>query len=438
MLKIIEQPRYSCALGVQQTVVAIERAIPILHSGPGCCSKITGIIGQGDGYAGGNSIPCSNISESEVIYGGEEKLRGVINGSFEVMDADLFVVLTGCTSDIVGDDVKRVTGEYQVQGKPIVFVETGGFKSNNYVSHEAVVNAIVDQYVEKYAADKSIIKGLVNVFATLPYQDPFWNGNLEEIKRVLEGIGLKVNVLFGPGSGGVSEWLTVPKAQFNIVLSAWAGLGIVKHLEDKYGTPYLHIPYLPVGGIETSKFLRLVGGFGKIDPGITEDFIQREEKKFYAHIERMADFLLEFKYGLPRKFYSILDASYSIGISKYLLNELGIIPAKQFIIDNTPEEYQALIKEQFRQISEYRSADVFFEINAGAVHEQIRQDNIKNRVLILGSCWESNLAKELKADLLILSVPVTFRLVLDCGYFGYKGGLRIIEDIYDRVLETYR
>jgi nitrogenase molybdenum-iron protein beta chain len=301
VLKIIEQPRYSCALGVQQTVVAIERAIPILHSGPGCCSKITGIIGQGDGYAGGNSIPCSNISESEVIYGGEEKLRGVINGSFEVLDADLFVVLTGCTADIVGDDVKRVTGEYQEQGKPIVFVETGGFKSNNYVSHEAVVNAIVDQYVEKYAADKSITKGLVNVFATLPYQDPFWNGNLEEIKRVLEGIGLKVNVLFGPGSGGVSEWLTAPKAQFNIVLSAWAGLGIVKHLEDKYGTPYLHIPYLPVGGIETSRFLRLAGEFGKIDPGITEDFIRREERKFYAHIERMADFLLEFKYGLPRK-----------------------------------------------------------------------------------------------------------------------------------------
>lgn len=163
-----------------------------------------------------------------------------------------------------------------------------------------------------------------------------------------------------------------------------------------------------------------------------------KKRSFMRTSKEWRIFCLNSNTDCQEKFYSILDASYSIGISKYLLNELGIIPAKQFIIDNTPEEYQALIKEQFRQISEYRSAEVFFEINAGAVHEQIRQDNIKNRVLILGSCWESNLAKELKADLLILSVPVTFRLVLDCGYFGYKGGLRIIEDIYDRVLETYR
>lgn len=58
--------------------------------------------------------------------------------------------------------------------------------------------------------------------------------------------------------------------------------------------------------------------------------------------------------------------------------------------------------------------------------------------LILGSSWESSLAKEIKADLLILSVPITYRLVLTCGYVGYNGGLRVAEDIYDRVLDTYR
>jgi nitrogenase molybdenum-iron protein alpha/beta subunit len=40
-----------------------------------------------------------------MVYGGEKRLRSVIDGAFEVIDADLYVVLTGCTSDIVGDDV---------------------------------------------------------------------------------------------------------------------------------------------------------------------------------------------------------------------------------------------------------------------------------------------------------------------------------------------
>ncbi|OPY58891.1 MAG: Nitrogenase component 1 type Oxidoreductase [Pelotomaculum sp. PtaU1.Bin035] len=150
------------------------------------------------------------------------------------------------------------------------------------------------------------------------------------------------------------------------------------------------------------------------------------------------DFLLEFRYGLPRRFYTLLDASYAVGFSKFLLHELGIIPAKQFIVDNTPGKFQGAISEQFAHISALRSAEVAFLTDGGAIQEEIRADENKNRALILGSAWERELAKNLGADLLILSVPVTYRLVLSCAYAGYRGGIRAIEDIYGRVLDTYR
>jgi len=67
MSKFIEQPRYSCALGAQQSVVAIKRAVPIVHAGPGCSGKISRLIGQGEGYAGGSTIPCTNSSETEIV-----------------------------------------------------------------------------------------------------------------------------------------------------------------------------------------------------------------------------------------------------------------------------------------------------------------------------------------------------------------------------------
>ncbi len=438
MLKFIEQPRYSCAIGAQQTVVAIKRGVPILHAGPGCSSKVSSLIGQGEGYAGGNTIPCTNTGEAEVVYGGEGRLRNVVDGAFKVIDADLYVILTGCTSDIVGDDVGRVTGEYQAQGRPVVYAETGGFKSNNYVSHEVVVNAIIDQYVDVHNKGGNIRKGLVNVFATVPYQDPYWNGNLEEIKRILEGIGLTVNILFGNESGGVYEWKTIPDAEFNILINTWTGLGIVRHLEEKYGTPYMQFPYLPIGGIETTRFLKQVAGFGELNGEKVDAFIQKEEEKYYSFIERTADFMLEFRYGIPRRFYTILDAAYSIGFSKFLLSELGIIPAKQYVIDDTPEEFREEIKKQFAAISDLRSAEVSFSIDGGAIQQEIREEPQKNRAIILGSGWERDLASDIKADLLIISAPVTYRLVLNCGYAGYNGGLRAIEDIYDRVLNTYR
>ena len=439
MSNFIEQPRYSCALGAQQSVVAIKRAVPVVHSGPGCSVKIQNLIGQGEGYAGGSTIPCTNSTENEIVFGGVDKLRGVIEGAFKVIDADLFVVLTGCTSDIVGDDVAQITGEFQDEDKPIVYVETGGFKSNNYVSHSDVVKAVIRQYVDKFAQQKDDkIPGLVNLFATIPYQDHYWNGNLYELKRVLEGIGLQVNVLFGTESRGTKEWLTIPRAQFNILASAWPGLEIVKDLEKRYGTPYYHFPYLPIGGGETTKFLRGVAEFGGLDQEKVERFIAKEEETFYSYIERMADFMLEFRYGLPRTFYTLLDATYAVGFAKYLLNELGILPGRQYIIDDTPEEFREGIREQFRHISEFRSAEVDFINDGGQIQEEIRRDSPKNRSLILGSGWERDLARDIDADLLIISVPVMYRLVLNGGYAGYNGGLRAIEDIYDRVLHTYR
>ena len=341
-------------------------------------------------------------------------------------------------SDIVGDDVGSVTTEYQEKDKPIVYVETGGFKSNNYVSHSTVVNAIIDQYVDKFKNNEGVKKGLVNVFATVPYQDPYWSGNLEEIKRVLEGIGLEVNILFGNESKGIEEWKTIPNAEFNIVASSWVGLDIAEHLKNKYKTPYVHFPYLPIGAIATSKFLRQVGELRHLDKAKVEDFIKKEEEKFYFHIEKTADFMLEFRYGLPRRFYSILDASYSLGFSKFLLNELGILPGKQFIVDDTPEQYKEAIIKEFDNISEFRSAEVEFNVDAGSVQIEIEKEPQENRSLILGSGWDRDLATNLNADLLIVSVPVTYRLVLNCGYAGYNGGLRAIEDIYDRVLNTYR
>jgi nitrogenase molybdenum-iron protein beta chain len=437
MSTFIEFPRYTCALGAQQSVVAIPKAVPISHSGPGCGTKIEGLIGQGEGYAGGNTIPCTNVSEMEVIYGGENKLRSVIQGAFQVLDADLYVVLSGCTSDIVGDDIASVVSEYQKTGHPIVYAETGGFKSNNYRSHEVVVNQIVDQYVDHRRQD-GVSRGLVNVFASIPYQDPFWNGNLEELKRILQGIGLKVNILFGNGSEGVAEWQTIPNAQFNLVVGAWVGVGIAEHLKELYGTPYFHFPYFPIGAHDTSLFLRQVTEYAGCGSQEAERFIQREEKKYYGYLDTTMDFLLEFRYGLPRRSYSLLDASYALGFSRFLFNEVGIIPAKQFVLDDTPAEFQEEIRSGFRRISDRRSVEVSFSVDAGLAHEQLLAEEQPNRALILGSAWERELAKRLGADLLIVSVPVTYRLILGCSYLGYTGGIRAIEDIYGQVLSTYR
>ncbi len=445
MSGIIEQERYTCAIGALQSVVAIPKAVPILHSGPGCGNMIQGFFERSTGYAGGSTSPCTNFSEREVVFGGIQRLREIITNTYKVLNTDLQVVLTGCTAGIVGDDVASLVAEFRDEGRPIIAVETPGFKCNNFESHSLVVNAIIDQYVSLFDDENPVrsVKNTVNLFAALPYQDPFWKGNLGEYKRLLEGVGLKVHVLFGPKSNGVGEWKKIPRANFNILVSPWHGQSIAEHLEERYGQPYTQFPHIPIGANETERFLRQVLTFAAeqnadINEAAAEEFIRREREAYYEEIDNLATFLLEFRYGLPNHVHILHDAGYVLGLSKFLLHEVGIVPKEQFIVDNTPEKVQEQIKAELKTTSDKRDIPLIFEPDAGKAQEVIRGLSHNGRGLIIGSGWDKELAREKNYDFLSAAAPSPYRLVLTTNYVGFSGGLRVIEDIYDAVLATYK
>lgn len=442
---IIEQERYCCAIGAMQSVVAIHHAVPILHSGPGCGSMVAGFFERSTGYAGGDTAPCTSFSEAEVVFGGGERLRKIIQNTYKVLDTDLQVVLTGCTGGIVGDDVQGIVEEFQQEGRPIVWVDTPGFKCNNIQAHSLVVNAIVDQYVSRFEDEHPFrsARNTVNLIASVPYQDPFWKGNLREYKRLLEGVGLHANVLFGPDSDGVEEWQRIPESNFNVAVTPWFGLPIVENLESRYDQPYTRFPHIPVGANETEKFLRQVLNFAiecgaQVDRAKAEAFIQHESDAYYEEIDSLATFLLEFRYGLPNHVHILHDASYVVGLSKFLLHEVGIVPREQFVVDGTPAEYQDAIRADLDQTSSKRQIPLYFSPDAGRAQDVIRNLHEEGRGLILGSGWDKELARATGSDFLSIAVPSPYRLALTTNYVGFSGGLRLIEDIYLVVLNTYR
>ena len=444
MSGFIEQERYTCAIGALQSVVAIPKAVPILHSGPGCGTMVAGFFERATGYAGGNTMPCTNFGEKDVVFGGIERLRKVVENTYKVLDTDLQVIMTGCTAGITGDDIASVAEDFKALGKPIVYIDTPGFKMNNYRSHSEVVNAIINQYVSEYENDNPARsdKNLVNVFASIPYQDIFWKENLKEYKRLLEGIGLKVNILFGPFSNGVREWQSIPKANFNVLISPWYGESIVENLKNRYGQPYYRFGYVPIGANETTKFLEGLIAFAikegaEIDISKAKEFYFREERAFYEEIDNLTTFITEFRYGLPNHVHVIGDAGYVVGLSKFLLNETGIVPKEQFIVDNTPVKKIEDIKNEIGGISEKREIPVTFDPDAGKAQKALLSLKHKGRGLIIGSGWDREIAKKINCDFVAGSAPAQYRLTLSTNWAGYTGGLHVIENIYNTVLATY-
>ena len=147
---------------------------------------------------------------------------------------------------------------------------------------------------------------------------------------------------------------------------------------------------------------------------------------------------MEFRYGLPRFAHIIHDAGYVVGLSRFLLHETGIVPAEQFIVDNTPAKYQQDILDDLLSISEKRKISAQFIPDAGKASDLIRDIKHEGRGLIIGASWDSDLAKEKDYCFVEAANPLQTRLVLTTNYVGYTGALRVIEDVYNNALERYR
>ena len=444
MAKILDQPRYKCALAAMQTVHAITGAIPVLHSGPGCAAKLNDNNGT-SGRFSPNIFPCSSVSEKEVVFGGTGKLRSTIENALKVIDADLFVVLSGCTSEIIGDDIEEVAGNFSGEKKPVLWAKTPGFKGNNYLGHDWILKSIFEQYLEReevlssYSnADGEVVKekGLVNLFVSPPQQDPYWLGNLREIEALLSAIGLKPNTIFGFGRG-IENIKKIPQAEYTILVSPWTGLESAKYLERRFGIKLLQYPVLPIGATETSKFLSAVQEFTGADKELTEKVIAEKEAEFYYYIERFADTLLETRI-LGKRFAVASDSEYSIAVTKFLVNDMGLFPEKVFITDDAPKSFQQKITDEVNNLNYGIKTPVQFTTDGHDIHEQIKAADFAGTPLILGSNWEKKLAAELGAHFVNVSYPMLEKLVINDHIAGYSGGLHLLEQIFTAAMSKLK
>lgn len=432
---VISDVRYACAVGATNTVVAIKGAVPIANCSPGCQLKTTAMLTfenafQGSIAAGGGNMPSANATENDVVFGGIKTLDELIKSTLKVYDGDLFVVLTGCVGELIGDNVPDLVSRYQRAGFPVVYANTAGFKGNNLYGHEVVVNAIIDQFVGDYDGEKK--KGLINLWFETPYYNHNWRGDYQELARILRGAGLEVNILFGPENPGVEAWKKIPQAQFNLVVSPWVGVKNAEHLQKKYNQPFLHIPEIPVGEEATAKFIRQVVEFAGIDKEQSEAFINKEAEIYYYYLEHFSEFFAEYWYGMPSEFVVTADAAYALAYSKFLADQIGLIPRKVIITDNTPDKFRPAISEYFRDnISEGVSIDVVFEEDGYKVEKLIEEvEFTAGKPLILGSSWELTLADKKGALFFEITTPSSETLVINRSHIGYRGALQFLERIY--------
>lgn len=429
MSQIMENPKGGCVLaGINAVLGAIDRVCPVYHSGPGCCMQTTAADQGQSGhknscFVSSVSIPSSNMLEKEVVFGGTDKLRSTIRGAIDIIDADAYFVLTGCTAGIIGDDIVSVTEEFTQEGYKVYPIETPGFAGDSNLGYEIIWNTLIDKVIKK---DVQKDDRLVNIFGIVPYHDPFWSGTLEEIERILTQLGLRVNTFFTKHQG-IKDIENCSAAALNIIINPWLFKGPAKRFEDKFGVKSIRVPGLFVGATDTTAFVRQVSDALNLDRELTESVIKKEEDYVYSYLAQAIGVVSWKRYAV------VADASNAVGITRYLANDFSFTPVLVIISEPIfrPEDKERIINEISR-LEYARPPKVIFATDQYEINEAIRNEE-EEITLLIGSSNEREVALEKDIQFILGAFPVNERLIFNRTYAGYRGSLTFTEDLYDNL-----
>lgn len=427
MSEIIENPRGGCVLsGIRAVLGAIDRVCPIYHSGPGCAFQSSAAT---EGHAGkcealfypARAIPTTAMLEKDVVFGGTKKLRTTIQGAISLFDADAYFVLTGCTAGINGDDIESVVKDFTKENQPVYAIKTAGFEGNDMLGYESVFDTFIEQIIEKKGTEND----LINLLGIVPYHDPYWSGTIEEITRILNKLGLRVNNFFTSGQG-IESVRNAGNAAFNIIIHPWLLRGVEKKFKEKFGIPSVRIEGMPIGPTATTEFVRQVGKALSLDSSIIEKVIAEEEEYVYRYYEQAIGKLAW------KRFAVVGDSNYAIGLTRFLANDYGFTPVVTIISEAVfRKSDKEVIENRIKDLEYARAPEIQFKADQYDISNIIVRT--KDLSLLVGSSSEREVAAEQGIQCIPLTFPVPDRVIFNRTYSGYKGALTLIEDLYDNL-----
>lgn len=437
MSKVIERPRFTCAMGgAIGTIQALPRAIPILHTSPGCGGNLAGALSgasgyHGGSYCGGQTLPSSNVAERDIVFGGEERLAEQIANTIEVMDGDLYFVVTGCMVEMIGDDVHRVVKDFKGGAHPVIGTPTTSFKGNSYKGYDYVLQALFADFTLPSAVKEP---RTINLFGIVPLQDVFWKGNIDTLKALLQKLGLSVNTFFGTGET-IDNLRHAASASLNIVVSDIYGVEAAETFQAVHDVPFLTTP-LPIGDHATAAFLWFVGEAAGIPADQIERVIREERLYYYEYLQRLSDSYNDLDF---QRYATVVgDANYAQAVTRFLADDLGWLPELAIVTDPLQPDEEERVRAAFASYQSGIAPEVVFDTDASNVIKHINRhwppSNGQRYYdgflpgFIAGSVMERDVAEQLKVPLLAVSYPITNRVVLNRAYAGYKGGLTLAED----------
>ncbi len=208
----------------------------------------------------------SDFQEKDVVFGGDKKLAKLIdeiNLLFPL--AKGVTIQSECPIGLIGDDIEAVAKKKAVEiGKVVVPVRCEGFRGvSKSLGHHGANDSLRDWVLSNRDGDTRFESTPYDVAITGDYNI---GGDAWSSRILLEKIGLRV-VAQWSGDGSIPEFEMTPKVKLNLLHCYRSMNYISRHMEEKYGIPWLEYNFF--GPTKIAESLRKIAA--RFDEKIQEN-----------------------------------------------------------------------------------------------------------------------------------------------------------------------
>ena len=291
-----------CQLMLSMAIAGtMPEAVTVFHGPIGCGSCLLSMAGlsKQNQAARGNTGNIwqfwfsTNLSELEVVNGGEQKLEATILEADRRLRPQVIFVACTCVPAVIGDDIDGVVARVQPQvAARILPLHCAGFKTKIVATaYDVVYHALLKYLINQ---DEDIRESvIIDETARVTYEErrkrtvnllnvaSMSRGDELELTRLLNALGLDVNVL--PCFAAPKRFVRAKDAALSVSICATHDDYFVEHLQELYGVPFV-LNTIPIGTSHVRKWLFEVADFFGIREH-AERLVAHEEVLLRAALE---------------------------------------------------------------------------------------------------------------------------------------------------------
>ncbi|PLZ97927.1 nitrogenase iron-molybdenum cofactor biosynthesis protein NifE [Fischerella thermalis CCMEE 5268] len=224
-----------CAFdGAMIALVPITDAAHLVHGPIACAGNSWGSRGS---LSSGPQLYkfgfTTDLSENDVIFGGEKKLYKAILDIHKRYSPQAVFVYSTCVTALIGEDMDAVCKAASNKiGIPVIPVNSPGFVGSknlgNRIGGEALLEYVVGTEEPEYTTPYDI-----NLIGEYNIAGEMWN-----VLPLLKKLGIRVLAKI-TGDARYKEVCCAHRAKLNVMICSKALINMARKMEERYGIPYI-------------------------------------------------------------------------------------------------------------------------------------------------------------------------------------------------------